>query len=247
MHIPKGRLTDFFSLSEDPQGTPRTALILDRLTHEPKAGDVLRIGDQNLTIAQVDGRRMRNCLTGRWLMGRGSVAIAINASCDDLKPLLQPAVHTFLSWTAKDDLPWHFSATDLPRFTKLNTDWNADPNDAGLRIVHEGTELLAHMRPNLYKFKRFKGIASITVTFKNCARYRVTPINDYAWYAGDCRFSGLAPQWGEFYEIAGNTQDALDPSPWITAKGHGTRHFHFYLRDQTLEVKASGWSLKTSN
>ncbi|WP_270726053.1 hypothetical protein [Shimia sp. Alg240-R146] len=103
------------------------------------------------------------------------------------------------------------------------------------------------MRPNPYVYREYEYAPAITVCFKGCKRYRVTPVNDHGWYDGQCRFSGLAPSWGEFYEISGNTRDDMDPTPWITMAGSGTRHFHFYLRDEALEVKAQDWSMETKS
>jgi len=244
---PKGRLTNIFGLPEDEFGKPRTVLMLDQLTHVPDTGDVLQVADRNLLIAQVDGRRIRSCLTGRKMAGRGSVAVLINEPTDALKPLAQRPNRLYVTWTPKDELPWHFKADDLPTFTRLNKDWNAHPNDVGLKIEQNGQTLLAHMRPNPYIYREYENIPEITVCLIGCERYRVTPVNDHGWYGGECRFSGLAPSWGEFYEISGNTRDEMDPTSWIRMEGSGTRHFHFYLRDEALEAKAQDWSLVTKS
>ncbi len=61
---------------------------------------------------------------------------------------------------------------------------------------------------------------------------------------GQCRFSGIAPSWGEFYEVIGETNDSVEPTPWIEMEGNGERHFLFYLRDEALEVKAQTWSMR---
>lgn len=148
MHKPDGRLTDVFSLPEDESGKPRTVLMLDQLTHVPEAGDVLHVADRKLTIAQVDGRRMRDCLTGRKMPGRGSVAVLINEPAEALRPLAKRPNRLFVTWIGKDDLPRHFQTDDLPTFTHLNRDWNAHPNDVDLKIEQNGQTLLAHMRPN---------------------------------------------------------------------------------------------------
>ncbi|MEC8042177.1 MAG: hypothetical protein VX181_15990 [Pseudomonadota bacterium] len=247
MRKPKGRLTDVFNLPDDEAGKPRTVLMLDQLTHVPEAGDVLQVADRNLSIAQVDGRRIRNCLTGWKLAGRGSVAVLINEPTDTLRPLAQRPNRLLVTWTPKDELPWHFQTDDLPTFTRLNKDWNAHPNDVALKLEQNGETLLAHMRPNPYVYREYEDVPTITVYFKGCERYRVTPVNDHGWYDGQCRFSGLAPSWGEFYEISGNTRDDMEPTPWIMLEGSGTRHFHFYLRDEALEVKALDWSLETKS
>lgn len=81
--------------------------------------------------------------------------------------------------------------------------------------------------------------------FENgCAMYRVTSVNDHGWYMGQCRFSGIAPSWGEFYEVIGETNDSVEPTPWIEMEGNGERHFLFYLGDEALEVKAQTWSMR---
>jgi len=244
---PKGRLTDVFDLPDDESGKPRTVLMLDRLTHVPEAGDVLTVANQNYTIAAVDGHRFRDCLTSWKMPGRGSIAVLINEPSEALRPLAQGLDRLVVTWASKDELPWHFQTDELPTFDHLNETWNAHPNDVGLKIERNGRTLLAHMRPNPYAYREYENISSITVCFAGCYRYRVTPINDHDWYGGQCRFSGLAPSWGEFYEISGDTRDDMDPTPWVKMEGAGTRHFHFYLRDEALEVKAQDWSLETKS
>ncbi|MEP4199345.1 MAG: hypothetical protein ABJL99_27275 [Aliishimia sp.] len=247
MRKPQGRLTDIFSLPADESGKPRSVLMLDQLTHVPETGDVLRVGDRNLHIAQVDGRRTRSCLTGWKLAGHRSVGVLVNEPTDELRPLAQHPSRLWVTWTPKDELPWHFKTDDLPTFTRLNEDWNAHPNDVGLKIEQRGQMLLAHMKPNPYVYRQYEKIPEITVRFEGCERYRVTPINDHGWYGGQCRFSGLAPSWGEFYEISGNTRDDMDPTLWVKMEGAGARHFHFYLRDEALEVKALDWSMQSAS
>lgn len=243
MRKPKARLTDVFSLPADESGKPRSVLMLDQLTHVPETGDVLQVADRALPITQVDGRRTRRCLAGWKLFGLGSIAVLVNEPSEELRQLAQHPNRLWVTWVPSDELPWHFKTDDLPTFTRLNEDWNADPNDVGLKIEQKGQSLLAHMRPNPYAYREFEKIPKITVNFEDCAKFRVTPVNDHGWYGGQCRFSALAPSWGEFYEISGNTRDNIDPTPWITMEGSGSRHFHFYLRDETLEVKARDWSM----
>ena len=101
------------------------------------------------------------------------------------------------------------------------------------------------MRPNPYAYRQYEKVPEIAVCFANCSKYRVTSVNDEGWYSGQCRFSGLAPEWGEFYEISGNTRDNMNSTPWIEMEGVGAKHFHFYLKDETLEVKAHDWILKS--
>ena len=133
------------------------------------------------------------------------------------------------------------------KFTQLNADWNADPNVPDVQVEQDDTSLAVRFRPNRSVYPEFKHVLLILVRFENCERYRITSVNDHGWYEGQCRFSGLAPAWGEFYEISGDTRDDLDATPWIAMNGLGTRHFHFYFRDEALEVKALDWSMQTKS
>lgn len=243
MQKPKARLTDILSLKPGSDGGPQTVLFLDRLNQVPKAGDVLHIAGKNYEIYQVDQQRTRECLTGLRLVGLGSIAILVKEELEDVKPLALHPNRLWVTWTTRDELPWHFTTDDLPRFIRLNDDWNAEPNAPNLRLEHRGQDLLARVKPNPYLRRKSKNASGITLTFVNCAKYRVTPVNDEGWYRGQCRFSGLAPSWGEFYEITGNTRDEMDATLWQEMTGTGACHFHFYLRDETLEVKAQDWSM----
>lgn len=133
------------------------------------------------------------------------------------------------------------------KFIQLNTDWNAEPNAPDLRIEQDDTSLVVRFRPNPFPYSEFGRVSFILVRFENCERYRITSINDHGWYAGQCRFSGLAPAWGEFYEILGDTRDDQDGTPWIAMNGLGARHFHFYFRDEALQVKAFDWRMQTES
>jgi len=70
--------------------------------------------------------------------------------------------------------------------------------------------------------------------------------NDEGWLKGQCRFSKLAPGWGEFYEIIGNTLIEECPKDWIEvgSSGSALRHFLFYLRDEQFEAEAESCSFK---
>ncbi|MGB3178199.1 MAG: hypothetical protein WBH14_06765 [Albidovulum sp.] len=85
--------------------------------------------------------------------------------------------------------------------------------------------------------------------FSGCCRYRFTTVNDEGWYRGQCRFSHIAPDWGEFYEIEGDFMDAVRPENWIELgrAGPGIRNFLFYFRDETFECQAADWCLEADS
>ena len=132
----------------------------------------------------------------------------------------------------------------LPTFVQLNDGWNAFPNGAEVDLSIRKDVLIARFLPNACKFPEYQNIPTIALIFEGCSKLRITSVNDEGWYRGQCRFSGIAPKWGEFYEILGDTRDHENKTEWRCAAGTGERHFHFYMRDETLEVKADAWKME---
>jgi hypothetical protein len=146
-------------------------------------------------------------------------------------------------------------------FKKLNEGWNADPNSPDPRVLIEGTELLLEFSLNDLQYPDYKKAEKGFIRFRNCWRYRLGQTNDEGWHRGQCRFSRLAPKWGEFYEIHGdlllnaasNKEAFYDAERkmkldtfslnWITIgqPEASSRHFLFYFRDETFECDASVW------
>ena len=132
------------------------------------------------------------------------------------------------------------------RFIKLNTDWNADPNVPEPRVRTDGTKVVLEVFANRWQFPRFREGDVIRIVFEAAQRYRLGPTNDEGWYAGQCRFSGLAPGWGELYEIIGDPRLDRSPGDWHEVGGpaEAPRHFLFYLREQTFECQARAWRVE---
>ena len=88
-----------------------------------------------------------------------------------------------------------------------------------------------------------------TLRFVGCSRWRWDSTNDHEWYKvdGHGRYSGIAPRWGEFYELSGPDPDR-DAVSWekIGPETASSRHFLYYFRDETLEFMAEDWSFSTS-
>jgi len=238
-------LTDIFSVPDGKSGEHRTVLVLERITHLPNEGDALLIDDFEVVVKHVDRQRTRNCLTGGKLAGLGSIMVLVDMPSNKIRHLTQSRDRRIVMWKPASNIPWHFEISDLPEFIRLNDGWNAEPNAPEPHTALDGTTLILNMRPNPYLYQSFRNVETIQVGFADCSKYRFTSINDEGWYRGQCRFSGLAPEWGEFYEVTGDTRDELEPTAWVEAGGDGTRHFHFYLRDETLEVKALNWSMSS--
>ncbi len=149
-------------------------------------------------------------------------------------------------------------------FTKLNAGWNAEPNGQTPQIFFEGKDLLFAFFLNDLVYPEYQAAESGVLRFSDCWRYRIGRPNDEGWYRGQCRFSRLAPAWGEFYEVDGELlldwvpdpeafrtrEIQLDPRPlrWVAIgeRGASSRHFLFYLKDQTFECDAADWSFSVN-
>jgi len=130
-------------------------------------------------------------------------------------------------------------------FQQLNDGWNAEPNSPEPSVRIKGHDLLLTFRMNPFQFPSFHQDDAGVLRFSRCRRYRLGPTNDEGWYRGQCRFSGVAPAWGEFYEIKGDLRLSLCPDDWVMIRANepGHRHFLFYLRDETFECDSADWHL----
>lgn len=132
------------------------------------------------------------------------------------------------------------------KFTKLNNGWNAEPNVAIPKCSFEKEDLMVRFKLNPYMFPEFSYGDIGILRFEECSRYRIGTVNDEGWYRGKCRFSKLAPEWGEFYEIEGDLLLELCQNDWVELKNKvkKERHFLFYFRDMEFECDAKGWSFE---
>jgi hypothetical protein len=130
-------------------------------------------------------------------------------------------------------------------FTKLNEGWNAEPNAPHPGVRVDGKDVVLSFWMNPWQFPQYDEDDIGMLRFRHCSRYRLGPTYDEGWYLGQCRFSGMAPTWGEFYEVTGDLRLSKSPADWmeLSAPNVHSRHFLFYLRDQTFECDAEGWDL----
>jgi len=138
----------------------------------------------------------------------------------------------------------------MPQFQQLNNGWNADPNAPYPSVRVDSADIVLMFRLNHWLFRVSADAGLGVLRFAQCRRYRLGATNDEGWYRGQCRFSKLAPKWGEFYEITGDLRlDKYLDDDWIVvdAANGGTRHFLFYMRDDTFECDALDWSFAVTN
>lgn len=137
----------------------------------------------------------------------------------------------------------------MTEFVHLNIGWNANPNAPNPQAAPDGDDLVLGFGLNYFAYENFAAGEKGYIRFQSCTRYRFNSVNDEGWYQGQCRFSKLAPKWGEFYEVIGDFEDQKPVVEWIshaTASVH-QRNFLFYFRDNTFECSAGDWSIEKSD
>jgi hypothetical protein len=136
--------------------------------------------------------------------------------------------------------------TTSPSFVRLNFDWNAEPNAPEAKVDVAGATVVLRFVLNPWLYQQFVEEQRGSLTFAECRRWRLGSTNDEGWFMGRCRYSGIAPEWGEFYEIVGDDLKRDVPLDWHRTGPDkpGARHFLFYLKDSTFECLAMDWSFK---
>jgi hypothetical protein len=133
----------------------------------------------------------------------------------------------------------------MTSFIKLNVDWNAEPNAPMPQVTVWDGDIVLSFFMNSFRYHQFSEGDIGQIRFRNCWRYRLGRVNDEGWYRGQCRFSRLAPAWGEFYEVGGDLLLDQCPPDWkeVLGKDDAQKHFLFYFRDEEFECDAESWSL----
>jgi hypothetical protein len=125
-------------------------------------------------------------------------------------------------------------------FLHLNEGWNAEPNAPSPSIRIQEGDLVLTFLVNPFQFHDFEEGETGVLRFARCERYRLGSPDDVGWHLGRCRFSKLAPKWGEFYQVTGDSTILEAVEDWRSLRpptGFG-QHFLFYFRDETFECVA---------
>jgi hypothetical protein len=129
-------------------------------------------------------------------------------------------------------------------FKHLNLDWNADPNDPHVELSLNGDKVSLTFGLNSFAHRAEPGEIA-TLQFCGCSRFRWDATNDHTWFEGTGLYSGQAPKWGEFYEVAGDTR-SIEDDEWVVLSEDfpDSRQFLFYFRDDAIEIVARDWLLR---
>jgi hypothetical protein len=131
----------------------------------------------------------------------------------------------------------------MVHFEQLNEDWNADPNVPDPRLMVSGRYVILTFRLGRYTARQFSSSEVGRLSFGSSCKYRYGTENDEGWYRGQCRYSKIAPAWGEFHEVRGSDELRDRPTDWMILgpERSAARHFIFYLRDGMFECMANTW------
>jgi hypothetical protein len=93
------------------------------------------------------------------------------------------------------------------------------------------SRMLPHLRllvPAMMLSQSFASIHSSSSSFPKviadasffgiAGHYRLGGTNDEGWYVGQCRFSKVAPAWGEFYEVDGDLKLESSSDDWVVTR-----------------------------
>jgi hypothetical protein len=109
--------------------------------------------------------------------------------------------------------------------------------------VLSGDELILDFGLNFQLHPEIEEDSRGAIRFARVSRYRLGATNDEGWFRGQCRFSRVAPSWGEFYEVEGELMLDDPRIEWreVREPSARSRHFLFYFRDETFECDADDW------
>lgn len=119
-------------------------------------------------------------------------------------------------------------------FLQLNEGWNAEPNAPSSAVEIQGSDLVLSFYVNAFQYPEFEEDEVAILRFVHCERYRLGSMNDEGWFRGQCRFSKLAPAWGEFYLVQGDSALLNARQDWKTIDSPSGNGQHFLDRKSVV-------------
>jgi hypothetical protein len=136
------------------------------------------------------------------------------------------------------------------KHSKLNTNWNADPNAPEPHLEVHGDNVRIEFFLNPFIFDHIEENDKGELIFKRCYKYSFNTCNDEGYYRGEYRYDNKELPWGEFYEIKHDWENDFHPEYVILnydLNKSGLRHFIFFFRDNTLECIAKDFEFNYLN
>lgn len=130
-------------------------------------------------------------------------------------------------------------------FTRLTTDWNADPNSPDVELSVVGNNVTLDFSLNYFVYDNFNEGDKARLTFINCHKYSFNTMNDEGYYYGQYRYKYTELPWGEFYELNSKWETDFPLSFTILNqdKNRQLKHYIFFFKDNTFECVAENYEL----
>lgn len=133
------------------------------------------------------------------------------------------------------------------KYTKLNNNWDSDPNVPIPTVKLIGKNLILSFKLNYFIYKNAKEGSAGVITFNDCIMYRLGSPNDEGFYLNQFRYSQKDIPWGGFYEIFESGWESTFPNDKkiVTEELKDKQllhHFLFFFRDETFECIAKSWT-----
>ena len=138
---------------------------------------------------------------------------------------------------------------DQITLTKLNKNYESDPNIASPKVEINQEDLVLSFELNYFKFP-FKEDQVGKITFRNCYSYRVGDPNDEGFYLGDNEawnsknFPSI--EWNCFYQASGVPGSYLKNFTVVTQDKNDLpiklNHYVFFMKEGTFECLAENYT-----
>jgi hypothetical protein len=130
------------------------------------------------------------------------------------------------------------------QWSKLNTDWNADPNAPESKVYVEGDTIILEFYLNYFIYPKFKEGDIGRLFFYNGHKYSLGGTNDEGYFMGQHRYKDSWLPYGEFYQLDSNwfrdfPKDAVTIRP--INNSDKLKHFIFFMKENVFECVAEDY------
>src|SRR6478735_1456083 len=132
-------------------------------------------------------------------------------------------------------------------FTKLNLDWDADPNVPDVKVTVIDDTVLVEFDLNYFEGEQFKEGDRGRLKFIGCHKYSSNGPNDEGYYKGQHRYKYTDLPWGDFYKLETNWRLDFPDYPVFLSRSYDDNllsHYLFFFRESTFECVAWKYELE---
>ena len=134
------------------------------------------------------------------------------------------------------------------KYTKLNLNWNAEPNSPDEILTMEREVVRLEFSLNSFLYENFQERDKGVLEFNNVHKFSLNRMNDEGYFSGKYRYKNSDLPWGEFYVVETDWEiDFPKNNLLILPKGKNKllKHYIFFLKDSTFECVAENYNFTT--